>query len=112
DSLIRQAGYTDPIYFRPPYCKKLLALPFYLWRTNRITITWNVEPESYPEINRNSENIVSHVLRHTQPGSIILLHPMYGLQSTRDALEPIIEGLLSQGFQFVTVQDLLQYSQR
>lgn len=107
DSLIRSAGYTGPINFRPPYCKKFITLPFYLARHRRTSITWDVEPESFPEINKHTDRIIEHVLSLTRPGSIILLHPWYGNQATRDALVPIIRGLQARGYRFVTVSQLL-----
>src|SRR5215510_13529880 len=73
DQLIRQAGYQSTIYFRPPYGKKLILLPYFLARTSRKTITWDVEPDSYPEIAADSNKIVAHVMEKTRPGSIILL---------------------------------------
>jgi chitin deacetylase len=44
DALIRAAGYENVPHFRPPYGKKLFALPYYLSQNNRQTITWDVEP--------------------------------------------------------------------
>jgi hypothetical protein len=42
------AGYSSEIHLRPPYCKKLFALPWYLSQTGRKTIIWDVEPDSSP----------------------------------------------------------------
>src|SRR5690606_35773527 len=50
DSLIRLAGYSRPIHFRPPYGKKFLMLPIYLKSNNRKTIMWDIDPESFAEI--------------------------------------------------------------
>ncbi|HVF30518.1 MAG TPA: polysaccharide deacetylase family protein, partial [Pyrinomonadaceae bacterium] len=46
DALIREAGYTKEIYFRPPYGKKLFVLPYYLSQTGRTSVTWDIEPDS------------------------------------------------------------------
>ena len=81
DQLIRQAGYQSAIHFRPPFGKKLILLPYFLARTSRKTITWDVEPDSYPEIAADSNKIVAHVMDKTRPGSIILLHVMYKSRS-------------------------------
>jgi peptidoglycan/xylan/chitin deacetylase (PgdA/CDA1 family) len=108
DELIRDAGYRGEIYFRPPYGKKLFALPYYLSRTGRKTITWDVEPDSYPEIAADSDKIAEHVLSRTRPGSIILLHVMYrGRGESLKALKRIVEGLKAQGYSFKTVTELL-----
>jgi hypothetical protein len=51
------------ITFRPPYGKKLFELPRYLHdRGRRVTVTWDIEPESYPEIAADTHKIVEHVL--------------------------------------------------
>lgn len=108
DKLIRDAGYTGEILFRPPYAKKLLALPYYLSKTGRKTITWDVEPESYPEIDAEADKIVEHVLSKTRPGSIIILHVMYpNRRESVKAVKKIIEGLKAQGYSFKTVSELL-----
>jgi len=108
DSLLRRAGHDGPIHFRPPYGKKLLGLPWYLARTGRTTITWDVEPESYPEVDGDTERIVAHVLENSRPGSIILLHVMYpGRRATMRSVEGIVRGLRERGLEFVTVSELL-----
>lgn len=111
DALIRAAGYERPAHFRPPYGKKLFTLPFYLSQTGRKTITWDVEPESFPEIAANTDEIVKHILANTRAGSIILLHVMYDRErKSLNAVKPVIEGLRSRGFQFVTVSELIAQS--
>jgi chitin deacetylase len=108
DALIRAAGYERETHFRPPYGKKLFALPYYLSQNNRKSITWDVEPESFPEVAKSSEAITKYVLDNTQNGSIILLHVMYDPQKkSLAAVKPIIEGLKQKGFRFVTVSDLI-----
>jgi len=108
DRLIRNAGYQGEIYFRPPYGKKLFALPYYLSRTGRKSITWDVEPDSYPEIAADSDKIAEYVLSRTRPGSIIILHVMYSSRGeSLKAVGKIIEGLKAQGYSFKTVSELL-----
>jgi peptidoglycan/xylan/chitin deacetylase (PgdA/CDA1 family) len=109
DELIRAAGYQKPAHFRPPYGKKLFALPFYLAQANRKSITWDVEPETFPEVAANTEAITKYVLDNSQNGSIILLHVMYDPQKkSLNAVKPIIEGLKQKGFRFVTVSELIE----
>ncbi len=109
DAAIRAAGYQGEIYFRPPYGKKLVTLPWYLWQAGRTTITWDVEPESYADIAEDANAMTEHVIQNTKNGSIILLHAMYrSREATRQALPAIIDGLRQRGFQFVTVSELMQ----
>ena len=108
DQLIRQAGYQSAIHFRPPFGKKLILLPYFLARTSRKTITWDVEPDSYPEIAADSNKIVAHVMEKTRPGSIILLHVMYKSRSeSLKAVKGVITGLKGQGYSFKTVSEML-----
>ena len=109
DQLIRAAGYQGDIHFRPPFGKKLFTLPYYLSKTNRKSITWDVDPDSYPEIAADSDRIVEFVLSKTQPGSIILLHVMYpNRRESLKAVKRIVEKLKEQGYSFKTVSELLQ----
>ncbi|GAB4002365.1 polysaccharide deacetylase family protein [Spirosoma daeguense] len=112
DSLLRKAGYKNEIMFRPPYGKRLFALPYYLEQTRRKTIMWDVEPESFTDIAVDSAKITEHILTNTKPGSIILLHIMYDGRESIKALPAIVSGLKKQGFSFKTVAELLTYQQK
>ena len=105
DEVIKKAGWTNEITFRPPYSTKLFTLPFYLSRNNRKTITWDVEPETYVE---KSEDLIKHTLDNTKNGSIILLHVMYNSRTeSMKSVRPIIKGLREKGFEFKTVSEVL-----
>jgi peptidoglycan-N-acetylglucosamine deacetylase len=109
DEQIRRAGYQGEIFFRSPYGKKFIALPYYLAKTGRKNIFWDVEPESYPEIASKAELITAHVLERVRPGSIILLHVMMGYRVVSvQAVPQIITALRQKGYRFVTVAELLQ----
>lgn len=108
DRALRDAGCTGTLHFRPPYARKLFALPYELWRTGRKTIMWDVEPESKHEVEIDEDLIVDDVLAKTRPGSIILLHVMYRTREpTRRALPRILKGLSDRGYRFLTVSELL-----
>jgi len=109
DSLIRALGQAGPILFRSPYGKKLVALPWYLHRTGRTNLFWDVEPDSDPEIAGDSARIVRHVLERARPGSIVLLHVMTRHYRPGLAAVPeIVRGLKARGYRFVTVTELMQ----
>ncbi|MBO1273288.1 polysaccharide deacetylase family protein [Shewanella sp. 4t3-1-2LB] len=110
DAVIREAGYRGPIYFRPPYGKKLLLLPWYLKQHQRVTVTWNVEADS--DLGADADTIAQRVISEVKPGSIVLLHVMYASrEASRAALPSIIEGLRAKGYRLVTMAELLQDSQ-
>lgn len=105
DELIGKAGYEKDLTFRPPYGKKLFALPWYLSEHNRKSITWDIEPETYFE---KSDEIIKNVLDNTNNGSIILLHVMYdSCTESMKSVRPIIEKLKEKGFDFKTVSELI-----
>lgn len=108
DARLRQAGQRGEIFFRAPYGKKLVGLPWYLSRTDRVHVTWDVEPESFPEVDGDAGRISEHVLERTRPGSIILLHVMYRSRAeSRRAVPAIVDGLRARGYRFVTVSELM-----
>lgn len=107
DDLIRRAGQQGEIYFRPPFCWKLVGLPWFLWRTGRTTVTWDIEPDS-PGHASDAAGIASECERRVQPGSIILLHVWYASGSASRAAVPlIVDRVRARGFRFVTVRELL-----
>lgn len=108
DAAIRRIGWKGPILFRSPYGKRFLLLPWYLHRTGRLNVFWDLEPESDGAIASEPRSIAAHVIERAEPGSIVLLHVMYpSRKASRDALPLILEGLRRRGFQFVTVSELL-----
>jgi peptidoglycan/xylan/chitin deacetylase (PgdA/CDA1 family) len=108
DSLLRDAGARGPIYFRPPYGYKLVGLPYALWRMGRTTVTWDIEPESYPHDTNTPAKLVRHVLDRVRPGSIILLHPWYASgANTRAAIPVLIDSLRARGYRVTTVGELI-----
>lgn len=105
DRQIRLAGARGPIHFRAPYSHKLVLLPWYLHRTGRTNVSWNVEPDGSAA---TADRIVRYVLDQARPGSIILLHPWYASRETsRQALPGIVRGLRARGYDLVTVPELL-----
>ena len=111
DALIRRAGYRGVITFRPPYTKKLMGLPYFLERTGRLTVTFDVEPESDAEVARDAYRIFANVTETSRNGSIILLHPWYRTgQPTRIAIPDIVEAMRARGYRFVTVAELQKHA--
>jgi peptidoglycan-N-acetylglucosamine deacetylase len=108
DRVIRSAGYGGPIYFRPPFGKRLISAPYYLSRHDRVTIMWDLEPDSIGSIADDPAAMSEYVARNVHPGSIILLHVWNdGRSASRAALPMILARLSAQGYSFVTVSKLL-----
>jgi chitin deacetylase len=106
DALIRAAGQTGEIFFRPPNGKRLIVLPWYLARQNRPVVLWDLEPDTY---HNNADDVVEYVLNRVRPGSILLLHvEIPSRVQNRLALPRIIRGLRARGYRFVTLSELMR----
>lgn len=96
---LQKAGVKKVHLMRPPYgainqtIQNSVDQSFILWDID--SLDWK---------NRNTASIMSEV-KKTQPGSIILMHDIH--QTTIDALPTVIEYLQSQGFELVTVDELM-----
>jgi peptidoglycan-N-acetylglucosamine deacetylase len=111
DALIRAAGEAGPIYFRPPFGWKLLGLPFHLWRTGRTTVTWDIDAYQ-PPIGGDPARIVSECMSRMRPGAIILMHVWYPSRGpSRAALPVLVDRLQAEGYDLVTVGELLKATQ-
>lgn len=109
DTQLRNIGFTGLALFRAPFCKKGLVLPWYLSQHNRVHVTFDIEPESDPAIEGDTKAIVDDVLTRARPGSIVLLHVMYPSRSaSMAAVGPIVTGLRADGYELVTVSELLR----
>ncbi len=111
NDLIRLVGYEGEITFRPPNGKKLIGLPWYLYRHQIKTVMWDIEPDT--KFAGQKDKIVQDVLEKARPGSIILMHPFCGAEcaADREALPEVITGLQAGGYRLVTVGELLSYNQ-
>jgi len=107
DALIANIGYTKSVVVRPPYGKKLIGFPYYLNKHQRETITWNLEPDTYFT---EADEKVKYVQENIQPGSIILMHPMYdSTDNELQAIEGILQAVTKEGYTFVTIDELLTF---
>lgn len=111
DQLIRDLGYLGPIPFRAPYGNKLLILPWILKSMKRPHILFDVIAKDWEE--PPPYVITQRIMEQLHPGAIILLHDadednIKGDRlKTVQALKSIIESIKSQGYQFLTVSELL-----
>ena len=71
-----------------------------------ILVLWSLDTRDWD--NKSTACIVQTVLDNVKPGDIILMHDYIGYHSkTPEALDVIIPALLAQGYEFVTVSELL-----
>lgn len=94
--------------FRPSTGQVSSPLVTQAKRNNNAVILWSIDAQD-PLV--AAPIVLDNVLRNAQPGRIVLLHdgPSNGsLSPTLQALPQMITALQTQGYQFVTVPQLLQ----
>lgn len=105
DAIVAVTG-VSPRFFRPPYGVVNETIRAVATDLELTIVNWSVDPEDWNT--RDVEEIIDYVLMNVGDGDIILAHQMY--RSTLDAFSVIIPELMSNGFQFVTVTELMQFS--
>lgn len=112
DEMIRSVGYQGSIYFRAPYAKKLLVLPFLLWKTSRQHILFNIAVGDWN--NLVPERMLEVLDERLTNGSIVLLHDGDGnnvrdgdCRNTVALVKLILERYTTEGYKFVTISELL-----
>ena len=91
---------TYTSFVRPPFGEWKKNLDFEI---TMIPVSWNVDSRDWTT--QNSEKIVKRVVKDVDEGDIILMHDIFE-SSVQAALE-IIDILSGQGYEFVTVDELL-----
>ena len=97
-------GYTS-FLFRPPYGDYNSTLIDTVYGCNFYPIEWDVDSLDWKDY--GTENIIKTVTTHKalKNGSIILMHN--GAKYTAEALESVITGLQSQGYEIVPISQLI-----
>jgi len=91
--------------FRPPYGEVSETMKEVAAELGFVMINWNVDPEDWRT--KDADAVYNAVMTHAKDGAIILSHEIY--RSTLEAYKRIIPELLSQGYQLVTVSELLYH---
>lgn len=100
---IEKAIGIKPTTFRPPYGEYNKTVVKYANESDQHVILWSVDTLDWKS--RNAKSIYNIVKKQTKPGSIILFHDIH--EPTADALPQILKYLSEEGYEFVTVSELL-----
>lgn len=100
---IREITGKDVILFRPPFGEYSNKVIESAERQNLIAIQWSVDSLDWKNI--SAKEIAERVLKRVKKGSIVLFHNQ-GLH-TAEALPTIIKEFKRQGYEFVTIGDLI-----
>ena len=94
-----------PTLHRPPYGDYDNALIESVESLNMHTIQWSVDSLDWKKL--SVQEMYSRVVTKTENGSILLFHN--GVENTPDALRKILEKLKNDGYEFVTVSELIYW---
>ena len=97
---ITAAGGDNPAYIRPPYGNANKTVRA---QAPSPLINWSVDPEDWKY--HNADTVCRNILAGSYDGAIILVHDIY--QTSVNGALAAIDKLLEQGYEFVTVRDLL-----
>jgi peptidoglycan-N-acetylglucosamine deacetylase len=106
---IHQTINIYPTLFRPPFgacpsqCKVVVSA------SGLKKVTWDYMVNDWDSNKTSAAEIASNVIKHAKPNAIITMHDGGGnREKTLMALPTIISTLKQQGYQFVTIGELLQ----
>ncbi len=102
DRRVKAITGVSPVIMRPPggsyktdTVRKNTPYPIIMWSVD--TRDWE---------SRNATAVVNHIKSHAYDGAIILMHDLY--DSTASATEIVVPWLISQGYQLVTVSEMME----
>ena len=98
--LLVEAGGDQTYYVRAPYGNANKTVKSVV---NAPLIYWSVDPEDWKY--RNADTVYANIVNNSYDGCIILCHDVY--KTTVDGALRAIDELQSQGYEFVTVEQLL-----
>ena len=104
--IFRTAGYRTTLFRPPEGAYSECSLNVVKSKDYRV-ILWTVDSRDWE--NTSAETMVTNALQNVKGGSILLFHDYMGKRSnTLKAIEILIPKLLSRGYEFVTVSELLE----
>ena len=110
DEIIYKLTGQKPYLFRPPGGYLSYALVDYTKQNNLTIAYWTYQQDSKDwRTGVKASRIASHIVKHIQPGQIIILHDgcPNGLETAK-AMDILIPKLRSEGYEFVTMSELIK----
>lgn len=104
---------TEPTLIRPPYGAKndTVKSAFHSYGLSMILWDGDTEDWRYSKAANGAQIICDHIIRDTKAktgdGNIVLIHDIH--ENSVAGLEMALDQLSKEGYQFVTVSDLLKY---
>lgn len=104
---ILEATGSLPTSLRPPYGAFNDSVGAIAQELELPVIMWSVDSEDWKS--RNVQAINNEVMTTVHPGAIVLLHDIHA--TTADALPQLLTNLKNEGYEFVTVTQLLEFGE-
>jgi polysaccharide deacetylase family sporulation protein PdaB len=107
---IKEVAAIDPNLIRTPngdYSDQVIEA---IHEINYEAIQWSVD--SLDWMNPGVDTIVERVSKRVHPGAIILMHASDSCKQTTEALPQVIDNLKDQGYEIVTVSELLTMGEK
>jgi len=105
-AIINEVAGVEAKYIRPPNGDFNSVSLEVTEENNYQTIIWSLDSLDWK--NPGVQAIIERLLTRVKPGDIILMHASDTCQQTDTALPQVIEGIRAQGYEFVTVSELLR----
>ena len=103
DAAIQEATGSAPYLIRPPYGSVNNTVSA---MTGRPMICWNVDTEDWKS--RDAQTVADYIKNYGDlDGDVVLFHSIY--ESTAQAIDMLVPWLQEQGYQLVTVTELMSY---
>lgn len=99
---------VDTPLLRPPYGSYNNQVKAKAAELGILLVNWSVDTLDWK--NKNADAVYKAIMSQARDGDIILCHDLH--KTTVDAMERVIPDLIAQGYQLVTVSELLSYSQK
>ena len=93
------------LMFRPPYGYLNKKVEKIAQKLGLAIILWSVDPRDWES--KNAKSVYDHIMKNVKDGDIILCHDVH--KSTAIAMTRLIPVLIEQGYQLVTVSELLHH---
>lgn len=96
---------VDSTVIRPPYGAFNSEVKEVCANLGIVMVNWSVDTLDWK--NKNADMVYNAIMKDVKDGAIILCHDLHS--TTVDAMERVIPDLIEQGYQLVTVSELLSY---
>ena len=103
DAVFKYTGY-DPIYFRSPYGNTTDYIKQKVGEKH--VVKWNVDTLDWSS--KNADKVFATMMRDSKENSIVLMHDLY--ECNVDASRRFIKEMKAKGYQFVTVDKIVEKS--